>query len=55
MLFWNSSYSKEEIQELLKNKREAIKRSPEYYGIWSPSNNPDYMYYKKLLLYKNNS
>ena len=52
MLFWNSSYSKEEIQELLKHKREAIRRSPEYYWTGSPSKNPDYMYYRKLLLSK---
>lgn len=52
MLFWNSTYSKEEIQELLKNKREAIRRSPEYYGNGSPSKNPDYLYYKKMLLSK---
>lgn len=52
MLFWHSSYSKEEIQELLKNKREAIRRSPEYYGNGPPSKNPDYLYYKKMLLSK---
>ena len=41
--------TKEEIQELLKNKRELIKANPEYYGTLPPSQCNDYKRYKRFL------
>lgn len=41
--------SKEEIQELLKQKRELIKKYPEYYWPWPASQCNDYKRYKRFL------
>lgn len=49
-MFQVTKRNREEINSLLKKKRELIKNNPEYYGSWTPSKMKDYINYKNFLL-----